>query len=145
VSNRNDDSPEVNYGPMQYADANPTEERLSRFSRLAKLKLDSRQAFDRWTAANDIGGDKEVMDRIFKVWEASREAIHLNELFDCVRTAAVFDESFRLPQLTEGLKENVEQKFAKLMARIVALALIIQNEQESSITESSPCPASLLQ
>jgi len=123
---------EITAGPLQYADAKPTEKRLAIFRRLAQFKFDSRKAFEKWASEQNLTGDE--FDPAKKAWAAAWSAGQVEQMFDLLRTATVLDESFRLPQLnagTEAFQMTVEQKFENLMQRISLLTLVIQRDQEN--------------
>jgi|SRR5579871_174760 len=114
------------------ADANPSETRLSMFQRLAKLQLNRVQSFNKWADVRQLtGSERETAEQ---AWSAAWESTQTTDLWDVVRTLAIFDESFRLPQLNAGeesFRANVEEKFSKLMQRVSILALTIQRKQEA--------------
>lgn len=147
----------VSAGPIQYADANPSETRLSVFQRLSRLKIDHRRDFERWASTEDVSDftrfrnkyKDPTTEKMWTAWEASRTTVRFDELFDAVRVCAVFDESFRLPALNAGTEEfqmNVEEKFARLMKRMSILALLILKDQDKSPSlENEECLPSQLQ
>lgn len=124
--------PNVNFGPMQYADALPSEKRLETFQRLARLTFDPKEVFKAWADGVGLTGDmrKQAESGFLGCWGFLR----VYDMFDTLRVAAVMDESFRLPQIkldNEDFRGNVENKFAALMQRISLLALTIQREYET--------------
>jgi hypothetical protein len=120
---------EITAGPLQFAEALPKETRLERFRRLAELRLKCRETFNAWADEHKV----EKTEDAFTIWRSAWDAIKARDMFDVLRMAAVFDESFRLPQLNAGTEEfqlTVEQKFSRLMQRVSLLALTIQEDQE---------------
>lgn len=115
-----------------YADAAPSEDRLSRFRRLAALQPSSIKAFNRW--ADDRELSEEDRKTAKEAWSACWEGMRVSESFEVLKRLATFDESFRLPAL-EPRTVNVEEKFGKLMLAVSLLALEIQRDYELGAEE----------
>jgi hypothetical protein len=114
-----------------YADANPTEERLERFQRLARLQLNRVSSFERWAKEREL--TKEQQEIAQQAWNACFLSLKVADQFEILKRLTVFDESFRLPSLRHDsvdFKGNVEEKFGKLMLAVSLLTLEIQRDYE---------------
>jgi hypothetical protein len=122
------------------AEALPTEDRLERFRRLAKMQLSRVGSFNRWAEKREL--TKEQKDLAQESWNAAWTGNHVDEMFEVLKRLTVFDESFRLPDLQKDSAEfrgNVEEKFGKLMLAVSLLTLTIQRDYENGEGKEESC------
>jgi hypothetical protein len=115
------------------AEALPSNERLQRFRRLAKMQLSRVGSFNRWAEQREL--NKEQKDIAQEAWNAAWTSNRVEECFEVLKRLSVFDESFRLPDLQKDSAEfrgNVEEKFGKLMLAVSLLTLTIQRDYEKT-------------
>jgi len=121
------------------ADAAPSDERLQRFQRLAKLQLSRSAAFDRWAKDRELTADQKEIAK--ESWNAAWCGYRIEDMWEIIKRLTVFDESFRLPTLKDSteFRGNVEEKFGKLMLATSLLTLEIQRDYENSAEQEKPC------
>jgi hypothetical protein len=113
------------------AEALPTDDRLERFRRLAKLQISRVGSFEKWAKDREL--TKEQKEIAQQAYNAAWMGMRIDDCWEVLKRLTVFDEGFRLPALQAGTDEfrgNVEEKFGKLMLAVSLLTLTIQRDYE---------------
>jgi hypothetical protein len=120
------------------AEALPTDDRLDRFRRLARLQLNRVASFERWAKERELTFEQKEIAQ--QSWNAAWGVMRADQAWEVLKRLTVFDESFRLPALEPTPKEQIEQKFSKLMLTVSLLTLEIQREYEKEGAEENEEP-----
>ena len=123
------------------AEALPTDDRLERFRRLAKLQISQVSSFERWAKERKLTTEQKEIAQ--QSWNAAWMGMRVDDCWEILKRLTVFDEGFRLPALQAGTDEfrgNVEEKFGKLMLAVSLLTLTIQRDYEKDSNEANDEP-----